>query len=220
MEFLKTIIDAVLHIDKHLEVLVGSYGMWLYPILFVIVFCETGLVVTPFLPGDSLLFAAGALAAVDKTGTLNIFVLWAVIAVAAILGDTVNYSIGKKLGKGVFKPTSKILKPEYLHRTEEFFEKHGNKTIILARFVPIVRTFAPFVAGVGNMNYSRFITYNIVGGLVWVTLFLFAGYFIGNIPIIKNNFSLVTIVIVLVSVVPMVLEVLKERQRGKQESAA
>jgi membrane-associated protein len=206
MDTLKTIIDFILHIDKHLEVLVGSYGVWLYPILFIIVFCETGLVVTPFLPGDSLLFAAGALAAVDKSGTLNIFVLWLVIAAAAILGDTVNYSIGKRLGKGVFKPTSKVLKPEYLHRTEEFFEKHGNKTIILARFVPIVRTFAPFVAGVGNMNYGRFITYNIVGGLLWVTLFLFAGFFIGNIPIIKNNFSLVTIAIILVSVVPMVLE--------------
>ena len=187
MEILKLIVDFVLHIDSHLVDLVARYGAWLVPILFVIVFCETGLVVTPFLPGDSLLFAAGALAAVDTSGSLNILVLWVVLSVAAILGDSVNYAIGKRIGKGVFKPGNRILKLEYLERTEEFYEKHGNKTIILARFVPIVRTFAPFVAGVGNMDYKRFITYNFVGGLLWVTIFLAAGYLFGNVPFIKEN---------------------------------
>lgn len=213
MEIIKTIIDFVLNIDGHLEQLVAQYGVWLVPILFVIIFCETGLVVTPFLPGDSLLFAAGALSAADKSGSLNIFVLWGVLIIAAILGDTVNYSIGKRLGKGIFKPGNKILKPEYLARTEAFYEKHGNRTIILARFVPIVRTFAPFVAGVGNMHYRRFATYNVVGGVVWVTLFLFVGYFVGNIPFIKKNFEIVTILIVLVSVVPMAIEFIKERRQ-------
>ena len=220
MEILKSIVDFVLHIDSHLVDLVARYGAWLVPILFVIVFCETGLVVTPFLPGDSLLFAAGALAAVDTSGSLNILVLWVVLSVAAILGDSVNYAIGKRIGKGVFKPGNRILKLEYLQRTEEFYEKHGNKTIILARFVPIVRTFAPFVAGVGNMDYKRFITYNFVGGLLWVTIFLAAGYLFGNVPFIKENFSLVTIGIILVSVVPMVLELLKERSRSRNKSAA
>jgi len=220
MEILKSIVDFVLHIDSHLVELVARYGALLVPILFIIVFCETGLVVTPFLPGDSLLFAAGALAAVDISGSLNILVLWVVLAVAAILGDSVNYAIGKRIGKGVFKPGNRILKLEYLERTEEFYEKHGNKTIILARFVPIVRTFAPFVAGVGNMDYKRFITYNFVGGLLWVTLFLAAGFLFGNVPFIKENFSLVTIGIILVSVVPMGLELLKERSRSRNKSAA
>jgi len=220
MEILKSIVDFVLHIDSHLVELVARYGALLVPILFIIVFCETGLVVTPFLPGDSLLFAAGALAAVDISGSLNILVLWVVLAVAAILGDSVNYAIGKRIGKGVFKPGNRILKLEYLERTEEFYEKHGSKTIILARFVPIVRTFAPFVAGVGNMDYKRFITYNFVGGLLWVTLFLAAGFLFGNVPFIKENFSLVTIGIILVSVVPMGLELLKERSRSRNKSAA
>ena len=220
MDLLKTILDSVLHIDSHLADLVARYGAMLVPILFVIIFCETGLVVTPFLPGDSLLFAAGALSAIDTSGSLHIVVLWVVLAAAAILGDSVNYAIGKRIGKGVFKPGNRILKLEYLERTEEFYEKHGNKTIILARFVPIVRTFAPFVAGVGNMDYRRFITYNFIGGLAWVTLFLAAGYVFGNVPFIKQNFSLVTIGIVLVSVVPMGLELLKERSRSKKESTA
>ena len=220
MEILKSIVDFVLHIDSHLVELVARYGALLVPILFIIVFCETGLVVTPFLPGDSLLFAAGALAAVDISGSLNILVLWVVLSVAAILGDSVNYAIGKRIGKGVFKPGNRILKLEYLERTEEFYEKHGSKTIILARFVPIVRTFAPFVAGVGNMDYKRFITYNFVGGLLWVTLFLAAGFLFGNVPFIKENFSLVTIGIILVSVVPMGLELLKERSRSRNKSAA
>ena len=219
MEIIKSIIDFVLHIDGHLETLVAQYGTLLVPILFVIVFCETGLVVTPFLPGDSLLFAAGALSAADKSGSLNIFVLWIVLIIAAILGDSVNYAIGKRLGKGIFKPGNKILRPEYLARTEAFYEKHGNRTIILARFVPIVRTFAPFVAGVGNMDYKRFITYNVVGGVAWVTLFLFVGYFIGNFSFIKENFKYVTILIVLVSVLPMVIEFIKERRSHSAQTA-
>ena len=210
MELIRSLFDFVLHIDKNLELLISQYGVWLYLILFVIVFCETGLVVTPFLPGDSLLFAAGALAA--STGQLNVFILWVLLCVAAILGDTVNYAIGKKLGISIFSDNARVLKTQYLRKTEAFYEKHGNKTIILARFVPIVRTFAPFVAGVGSMQYRRFITYNVIGGVVWVTLFLTVGYLIGNIPIIKNNLSLVTILIIIVSVVPMVLEVLKERR--------
>lgn len=210
MELIRSLFDFVLHIDKNLELLISQYGVWLYLILFVIVFCETGLVVTPFLPGDSLLFAAGALAA--STGQLNVFILWVLLCVAAVLGDTVNYAIGKKLGISIFSDNARVLKTQYLRKTEAFYEKHGNKTIILARFVPIVRTFAPFVAGVGSMQYRRFITYNVIGGVVWVTLFLTVGYLVGNIPIIKNNFSLVTILIIIVSVVPMVLEVLKERR--------
>jgi membrane-associated protein len=213
MDILKSIIDFVLHIDGHLADIISQYGAWIYAILFAIVFCETGLVVTPFLPGDSLLFAAGALAA--STGKMSIVVLWVLLALAAILGDGLNYFIGKRVGKGIFKPGNRILKPEYLHKTEQFYEKHGNKTIILARFVPIVRTFAPFVAGVGNMNYSRFATYNVVGGLLWVTLFLFAGFLFGNIPFVKENFEFVTIGIVLVSVLPMILEVLKARRENQ-----
>ena len=220
MQFIKSILDFILHIDAHLEQLVAQYGVWLIPILFVIIFAETGLVVTPFLPGDSLLFAAGALSAVDKSGALNIFVLWVVLMLAAVLGDSVNYAIGRRLGKGIFKEGNRILKPEYLARTEAFYEKHGNKTIILARFVPIVRTFAPFVAGVGSMDYRRFITYNVVGGVVWVTLFLFVGYFIGNIPFIKENFEYVTILIILVSVLPMVFEYLKERRHRAATSTS
>jgi membrane-associated protein len=217
MDIIKSIIDFVLHIDGHLAEIISQYGPWIYAILFLIVFCETGLVVTPFLPGDSLLFAAGALAA--STGKMSILVLWGLLTLAAILGDGVNYFIGKRIGKGVFKPGNRILKLEYLHKTEQFYEKHGNKTIILARFVPIVRTFAPFVAGVGNMNYSRFATYNIVGGILWVTLFLFAGWFFGNIPFVKENFEFVTIGIILVSVLPMVLEFLKARRERKSEAS-
>ncbi len=218
MEIIKTLIDFILHIDKHLADIIVAYGPWIYGILFVIVFCETGLVVTPFLPGDSLLFAAGALAA--STGQLNVFILWVLLVVAAILGDAVNYSIGRKVGTRVFSDNAKILKTDYLRRTEKFYEKHGNKTIILARFVPIVRTFAPFVAGVGRMQYRNFATYNVVGGVVWVTLFLAAGYLFGNIPFVKENFEIVTIGIVLVSVLPMVFEFLKERRHRAESKAA
>jgi membrane-associated protein len=213
MDIIKTIIEFVLHVDEHLAVLIAQYGVWIYGILFAIVFAETGLVVTPFLPGDSLLFAAGALAA--STGQMSVLVLWAILAVAAILGDTVNYAIGRKLGTRVFSENARVLKTKYLRKTEAFYAKHGNRTIILARFVPIVRTFAPFVAGVGNMNYRQFATFNVVGGLIWVTLFLFAGALFGNIPFVKENFELVTIGIVLVSVLPMVIEFIRERRTSE-----
>lgn len=218
MEIIKTLIDFVLHIDKHLADIIVTYGPWIYGILFVIVFCETGLVVTPFLPGDSLLFAAGALAA--STGQLNVLILWVLLVAAAILGDAVNYSIGRRLGTRMFSDNARILKTDYLKRTEKFYEKHGNKTIILARFVPIVRTFAPFVAGVGKMQYRNFATYNVVGGVLWVTLFLTAGYLFGNIPFVKENFEIVTIGIVLVSVLPMIFEFVKERRHRAESKAA
>lgn len=204
-------LDILLHTDKYLAELMVNYGPWIYGMLFVIIFAETGLVVTPFLPGDSLLFAAGALAA--STGGMSIPLLWVVLVLAAILGDAVNYSIGRRVGTRVFSADAKILKTAYLHRTEAFYEKHGNRTIILARFVPIVRTFAPFVAGVGNMQYRRFATYNVVGGLAWVTIFLGAGAFFGQIPFVKENFEIVTLGIVLVSVLPIVLEFVKERRQ-------
>jgi membrane-associated protein len=217
MELLNTFLDFFLHIDDQLAALIAQYGPWIYGILFLIIFCETGLVVTPFLPGDSLLFAAGALAA--STGKMNIFLLWALLIIAAILGDSVNYAIGRRLGKGIFSDNARILKTAHLRKTEAFYEKHGSKTIIMARFVPIVRTFAPFVAGVGSMNYTRFATYNVVGGITWVTIFLAAGYIFGEIEFVKKNFELVAIGIVLVSVLPMILEFLKERQHSKREQA-
>ena len=210
MEYIREFIELFLHIDKHLEPLLTQYGGWVYLILFVIIFCETGLVVTPFLPGDSLLFAAGALAA--ATGALNPVLLFVVLAAAAIAGDTANYFIGHFLGHKIFEMKLPFVKKEYLDRTHEFYEKYGGKTIILARFVPIVRTFAPFVAGVGSMTYSRFITYNIVGGAIWIALFVFGGYLIGNIPLIKDNFSIVTVLIILISVTPIAFEFLRSRR--------
>ncbi|MCX6018144.1 MAG: DedA family protein [Chloroflexi bacterium] len=204
-------LEFLLHTDKYLADLIVQYGPWIYALLFAIVFCETGLVVTPFLPGDSLLFAAGALAA--TTGQMSIPLLWVLLAFAAILGDAVNYSIGRRLGTRVFSEDARILKTAYLRRTEAFYEKHGNRTIILARFVPIVRTFAPFVAGVGSMQYRRFATYNVVGGLAWVTIFLGAGALFGQIEFVKKNFEVVTLGIVLVSVLPIVFEFVKEKRR-------
>jgi len=186
-----SIIDFVLHVDKHLATFVGQYGTLTYVILFVVIFCETGLVVTPFLPGDSLLFAAGALSAsLDTGGVLNPFALFVVLAIAAILGDTANYMIGHFIGQKLLERNVPFLKKEYIDRTYEFYEKYGGKTIILARFVPIVRTFAPFVAGVGKMNYSRFITYNVVGGIAWVAIFVFLGYLFGNVPFVKRVIGL------------------------------
>lgn len=215
MGWISDIIDFVLHIDVHLKAIIAAYGTWTYLILFLIVFCETGLVVTPFLPGDSLLFAAGAFA---STGVVDFWVLFAVLSAAAILGDTVNFHIGKYLGPKVLnKPNAKILKKEYLDRTHAFFERYGGLTIIYARFVPIVRTFAPFLAGVGAMTYSRFILYNVVGGIVWVAAFTAAGFFFGNIPIVQKNFTLVILFIIVLSVVPIVIEAIRHRRTRQPE---
>ena len=206
---LASLIDFILHIDQHLIELTQTYGLWIYAILFLIVFCETGLVVTPFLPGDSLLFAAGAVAAL---GGMNVHMAAALLLAAAVIGDAANFAIGKYFGEKLFaKPDSRVFKREYLDKTHAFYEKYGGKTIILARFVPIVRTFAPFVAGMGDMHYGRFIRYNILGALVWVGLLTYAGYFFGELPAVKNNFGLVVIGIIVVSVLPMAVEIAKAK---------
>ena len=211
---ISTIIDFILHIDQHLAALSAEYGVWIYAILFLIIFCETGLVVTPFLPGDSLLFAAGGIAAL---GEMNIHLMVALLLVAAILGDAVNFAIGKYFGARLFaNPDSKIFRRAYLDKTHAFYEKHGGKTIIIARFVPIVRTFAPFVAGMGNMHYGRFIRYNIIGAILWVVLFSYAGYFFANIPLVKNNLALVLAAIIVISVLPGVIEVVRARRKAKR----
>jgi len=211
MEFIKSVIDFVLHLDVHLSELIQNYGLWTYLILFVVIFCETGLVVTPFLPGDSLIFAAGTFAA---RGDMKVGLLFVLLAAAAILGDTVNYWVGKIIGPKVFqKENSRIFKKRYLAQTHEFYEKYGAETIIIARFVPIVRTFAPFVAGIGRMTYGKFLSYNVIGGIAWVALFTFGGYFFGNIPFVKKNFSLVIIAIILISLVPVLYEFLKHRKK-------
>jgi membrane-associated protein len=209
MDLLKQLIDVFLHLDRHLAEVVRDYGAWTNTLLFVIVFCETGLVVTPFLPGDSLLFTAGALAAL---GDLNVWILVVLLSVAAILGDTVNYWIGKRIGPRAFSGTVKFLKKEHLEKTEAFYEKHGKKTIILARFVPIVRTFAPFVAGVGSMTYGTFLAYNVLGGVLWVAACVFSGFFFGNIPVVKKNFSIVILAIIGISMIPLVWEWWKARR--------
>jgi membrane-associated protein len=216
MEVISTLVDLFLHLDEHLSVVIQNYGIWTYLLLFLIIFMETGLVVTPFLPGDSLIFAAGTFAGM---GSLNVVLLFFLLSFAAILGDTVNYLIGHFIGPRAFSGNIRFLKKEYLDRTHAFYEKHGGKTIILARFIPIVRTFAPFVAGVGKMSYWHFITYNIVGGVLWVAIFCFLGYFFGNLQFVQNNFSLVVIAIILISVLPAVFEVLKERFRGPSPEA-
>ena len=216
MDLITTLIEYILHIDKHLFDLCTNYGVWVYAILFVIVFCETGLVITPFLPGDSLLFAVGSLAAINA---LDVWTASAILIAAAILGDTVNYWIGNYVGPKVFhEEHSRFLNKEYLQRTHAFYEKHGGKTIILARFLPIIRTFAPFVAGIGSMTYRRFILFNVVGGVAWVLLFVSAGYFFGGIPIVKNNFSLVILALILIPGIPSVVEIVrfKLRQRKKK----
>ena len=204
MELISWFIDVVLHLDKHLTELVANYHIWVYLILFLIIFCETGLVVTPFLPGDSLLFAVGALAAVDQTGTLDATWVWVLLTFAAVLGNEVNFRIGRAIGPRAFSGGLRWLKQEYLLRTQQFYEKHGGKTIILSRFIPIIRTFAPFVAGVGQMQRRRFAAYNVAGGFAWVTIFTWGGYLFGNVPLVKENFGLVTIGIVVVSVLPVV----------------
>ncbi|HAE58902.1 MAG TPA: DedA family protein [Anaerolineae bacterium] len=212
MGMLSELFSMFLHLDQVLADVIRQYGTLTYAFLFLVIFFETGLVVTPFLPGDSLLFAAGAL---SVTTDLNPLLLFALLAPAAVLGDAVNYSIGHKIGARAFDGSIKILKKEYLDKTHAFYEKHGNKTIVLARFVPIVRTFAPFVAGVGKMTYLQFATYNVIGGVVWVALFIAAGYFFGEIPFVKENFEFVVIGIILVSVLPGVFEWWKARQEAK-----
>ncbi len=209
MDVLFHLIDFFLHLDKYLPLIIQSFGIWAYVIMFLVIFCETGLVVTPILPGDSLLFALGAFAA---QGALNIEILLISLCIAAVAGDTVNYSIGKFLGPKVFHyPDSRFFKREYLVRTHQFYEKHGGKTIIIARFIPIIRTFAPFVAGIGTMKYLRFISYNVVGGISWICLFLLAGYYFGGIPAVKRNFTLVIIAIIILSVMPGVIEYVRQK---------
>ena len=209
MEFLSDLLSFFLHIDRHLAELAAQYGGWLYGILFLIIFCETGLVVTPFLPGDSLLFAAGSLAAV---GQMNIHVLFLLLVVAAIAGNTVNYAVGRYLGEKAFSANARFLRQEYLDRTHRFFERYGGKTIVITRFVPIVRTFAPFVAGAGGMSYGRFQAYNVAGGIAWTASFLYGGYFFGNLPFVKRNFTLVILAIIILSIMPGVIEYWRHRR--------
>jgi membrane-associated protein len=209
VDLLRTFIDFFLHLDDHLSQVIAQYGTWTHLILFLIVFCETGLVVTPFLPGDSLLFAAGTFAAL---GSLDLWLVIILLIIAAIVGDTVNYWVGAYVGPRAFGGNVRFLKKEYLERTHAFYEKHGGKTVILARFVPIIRTFAPFVAGVGAMSYPKFITYNVVGAVLWVGLFVPAGYFFGNIPTVRDNFTLVILAIIAISVLPIVVEAVRARR--------
>ena len=212
MEFLKYVIDLFLHIDKNLVLVIAKYGVLTYGFLFIVIFMETGFVVTPFLPGDSLLFAAGALSAM---GSLNILLLFGLMILAAIAGDTANYWIGHFLGREVFEGKSRFFKKKYLEEAEAFYAKHGGAAIFLGRFVPIVRTFVPFVAGVSEMSYGHFITYNVLGGLTWVSLFLFGGFLFGNVPFVKANFHYVVIVIVLISIVPIVWTLVKNGLKKK-----
>jgi membrane-associated protein len=209
MDLLRSVIDLFLHLDQHLNRVIADYGVWTHLILFLIIFAETGLVVTPFLPGDSLLFAAGTFAAL---GSLDLWLLVVLLIAAAILGDTVNYWVGAWVGPRAFSGNVKFLRKDYLDRTHAFYEKHGGKTVILARFVPIIRTFAPFVAGVGAMSYPKFIMYNVVGAMLWVGLFVPAGYFFGNIPTVRKNFTLVILAIIALSVVPFALEAIRGRR--------
>ncbi|MDH0142193.1 DedA family protein [Aquipseudomonas alcaligenes] len=210
MEFVQLVIDFILHIDRHLAELTAAYGPWIYGILFLIIFCETGLVVTPFLPGDSLLFVAGAIATQDA---MNIHLMVILLIIAAVLGDAVNYSIGRFFGVRLFaNPDSKIFRRRHLEITQTFYARHGGKTIILARFVPIVRTFAPFVAGMGHMPYRRFAAYNVVGAIAWVTLFSYAGYFFGNLPMVQSNLHYLIVAIIFVSILPGVIEILRHRR--------
>ncbi len=211
MDFLRWAVDFVLHLDHHLVSMIQTYGTWTYLILFTVVFVETGLVVMPFLPGDSLLFAAGAIAA---QGALEIGWLFGLLTTAAILGDTVNYWIGRAVGPRVFRENVRYLNRKHLDRTHRFFERHGGKTIFLARFVPIVRTFAPFVAGVGTMSYGKFWAYNVVGGVVWVGSFLLAGYWFGNLAVVRDNFTLVLVAIIVISVLPLAVEVVRSRREA------
>lgn len=213
MEFLRFLMDVVLHLDQYLTVILHNYGTWTYGIIFFIIFCETGLVFTPFLPGDSILFATGALASI---GAMNIIPLFIVILFAAVFGDTANYSIGKKIGNRILnKPNTKLINKDYLIKAQNFYDKHGSMTIVLGRFIPIIRTFVPFVAGIGKMRYTKFITHNILGGFLWVTLMLGLGYFFGEIPFIKQHFSFVVIGIIVISVIPAIITFVKEKAGSK-----
>jgi membrane-associated protein len=212
MEWVADLFDLFIHLDQHLSALIAAYGAGTYVILFAIIFCETGLVVTPFLPGDSLLFAAGAFAAL---GSLRLETLIGLLALAAIAGDTANYWVGGWVGPRAFSGDIRWLKKKHLDRTHEFYQRHGGKTIVLARFIPIIRTFAPFVAGVASMTYGRFLAYNVAGGIAWVASFALAGYFFGNLPYVRENFSFVILAIIVISILPLVVEILKERRRAR-----
>jgi membrane-associated protein len=218
MEFITNLIDIIRHLDTYLGDMLTFFGPWIYVILFLVIFAETGLVITPFLPGDSLLFAVGALAA--STGQLNILLIIVLLTLAAIIGDSVNYAIGNYFGPRVFSSKIRFLKVEHLEKTHAFYEKHGGKTIILARFIPIIRTFAPFVAGVGSMHYRSFILFNVVGALIWVPLFSLAGFYFGNMPIVQENFELVILAIIVLSVLPAIYEYVKDRRSNKNQEAA
>lgn len=215
MDLLLLMVDFIVHIDSHLENIIAFAGYWTYGIVFMIIFAETGLVITPFLPGDSLVFALGALASQDH---LNVFVIWLTCFIAAVLGDSLNYHIGKHIGRKAFSLNSRFIKLEYLQNTEHFYEKHGNKMIVLARFIPIMRTFAPFVAGIGHMNYRSFIGYNIFGAFIWTTLFVWLGFFFGGIPAVEHNFTLVIFGIIGVSLVPPIVEFVRSKMRKNKLS--
>lgn len=215
MEYVHFLIDFVLHIDVHLVQMVAQYGVWVYAILFAIIFCETGLVVTPFLPGDSLLFVGGALAALP-TNELNVHLLVLAVAVAAVSGDAANYTIGRLFGEKLFRnPDSRIFKQSYLEKTHAFYEKYGGKTIILTRFVPIVRTFAPFVAGMGHMSYRHFALFNVIGGCAWVAVFCYAGFLFGGLDVVQENLKLLIVVIIVVSILPAVIEIWRNKRKKK-----
>jgi membrane-associated protein len=213
MNIILYLIDLILHLDKYLGEIIQNYGTWTYLLMFFVIFMETGFVVTPFLPGDSLIFAAGAFAGL---GYLHIGILFLVLGAAAIAGDTANYWIGHYIGPRAFSGNIRFLKKEYLDRTHAFYEKHGGKTIIIARFIPIIRTFAPFVAGIGAMTYPKFIAYNVVGGLAWVALFSFGGYFFGNLPVVQQNFFFVILVIIFISILPAIIELIRSRQHNRK----
>lgn len=215
MDLILSLIDFIINIDEHLRVILDDYGTWTYLILFLIIFAETGFVVTPFLPGDSLIFAAATFTSAN--GSLNPWLMFILLAVAGIIGDSVNYAIGHYIGPRVFTQDMRFLKREYLERTHAFYEKHGGKTIILARFIPIIRTFAPFVAGVGAMTYSKFIVYNIVGAVAWVGIFTFLGHFFGSIPAVEENFTFVIFAIIFLSILPPIIEYLRERAKHKKQ---
>lgn len=216
MEVITNLIELFLHIDEYLAEIISQYGTWTYALLFLVIFMETGFVVTPFLPGDSLLFAAGSFAALE---VLSPWMLVILLCIAAIIGDTVNYWIGHYIGPKAFSGNVRFLKKEYLDQTHEFYEKHGGKTIILARFVPIVRTFAPFVAGVGAMTYKKFILYNVVGGIIWVNIFVWLGYYFGNLPFVKKNFEIAILAIIFISILPMIYEFVKAKWEARQKKS-